>query len=129
MKEYFQTIRKRDFVEILKKNFACRAFIPADGHIATAIKKIMFNSVSQSRILVISVFFIYQKTTTIDRFSIPNFFFHNDLSQTNGKMSFRTGEFLQGNVWLGGCLAPTPLTSPAPAPQTTDYYLKIFGSR
>ena len=59
----------------------------------------------------------------------PEFFFHNDLSQTNGKMSFRTGEFLQGNVWLGGGLAPTPLASPAPAPQTTDYYLKIFGSR
>ena len=55
-------ILNEDFVEILKTFFACRAFVPAAGHLATAIKKIMpNNTVSQSRKLAISVFFIFKK--------------------------------------------------------------------
>ena len=106
-------ILNEDFVEILKKFFACRAFVPAAGHITTAIKKIMPNTVSQSRMYANLQFphFSFSKNNhhrsgapAIDRFFIPNFFY-KDSSQTNGKIGFRTGEFLQGYVWLGGCLA------------------------
>ena len=54
--------------------------------------------------LAISVFFIYLKNynhrSTFHTEFIKTASFINDSSQTNGKMSFRTGEFLQGNVWL-----------------------------